>query len=161
MIRVDVHTDSELPPVETTRLQEAIAVVLQRHGVQQASISLAIIGDDEMHALNRQHLQHDYPTDVLSFVYASEPSLEGEIIVSLDTAAREAQRYQWQTADELLLYVVHGMLHLVGYDDHDASDLERMRAEETATLLHFDLKPHYDAPGPAVAARDVVERGSE
>ena len=83
MIRIDTHIDDDLPAVDTARLRDAIHWVLRRHRVTQAEISLAVIGDLQMHALNLQHLQHDYPTDVLSFVYAEGETLEGEVIVSV------------------------------------------------------------------------------
>ena len=66
--------------------------------MNRAEISIAIVDDQRMHALNRQYLQHDYPTDVLSFVLECDEaakSLDGEIIASADYAAREAPRYGW------------------------------------------------------------------
>jgi probable rRNA maturation factor len=71
--------------------------------------------------------------------------LEGEVIASTDTAANAAARVGWPAEDELLLYVVHGMLHLVGHDDHDSASLAVMRAAERQCLAHFGLEPPYDA----------------
>lgn len=130
------------------RLKAAVRSVLTTAGVQLAEVSIAIVSDERMHALNRQYLQHDYPTDVLSFVLDSNPheqSLDGEIIVSADYAAREAIRYGWTTADELLLYVIHGCLHLVGHDDTTPSAKLAMRAAEAACLRQFGLDHRFDS----------------
>ena len=149
--------------------------VLADRDIVSGEISLAIINDDQMQLLNARYLDHDWPTDVLSFVHESdEQHLDGEIIVSADTARRESRRYGWQPADELLLYVVHGALHLIGYDDHNPDDLADMRAAERRHLANFGLTPRYDGDandrepftaGPAestdseIAAAEVEERG--
>jgi probable rRNA maturation factor len=128
------------------RLRRAVRQVLTAAGIKTAEISIAIVSDEQMHALNRRYLQHDYPTDVLSFVleYDEETqSLEGEIIVSADYAAREAARYGWTAADELLLYVIHGSLHLTGHDDTTPAAKQTMRAAETKHLAAFGLRHRY------------------
>ena len=92
--------------------------VLSAAGLKEAEVSLAIVDDRTIQQLNRQYLDHDEPTDVLSFLLEREVGrLEGEIVVSRDTAASSAPAYGWTPADELLLYVIHGALHLVGFDD--------------------------------------------
>src|SRR5436190_17927360 len=93
------------------RLKKAVYLVLEGAGLLSAEISIAIVGDRRMHELNRQYLQHDYPTDVLSFVLdhdAEAKSLDGQIIASSEYAASEAPEYGWTADDELLLYVIHG-----------------------------------------------------
>jgi probable rRNA maturation factor len=100
-----------------------------------------------MQELNRQYLEHDYPTDVLSFVLAEDAaakSLDGEIIVSADYAAREADRYDWTAGDELLLYVIHGALHLVGHDDATPMGKQAMREAETKYLRQFGLTHRFE-----------------
>ena len=98
-----------------------------------------------MHALNRKYLDHDYPTDVLSFVLEEDGGrLDGEIIASSDYATREAEIYKWTAEDEILLYVIHGSLHLVGYDDLDPASKQKMREAERYYLAPFGLTPRYD-----------------
>jgi probable rRNA maturation factor len=135
--------DEQSHTFDHARLKKAVRLVLKDAGIERAEISIAIVDDARMHALNRQYLQHDYPTDVLSFVLERDEAaklLDGEIIASADYAAREASRYGWTTDDELLLYVIHGCLHLVGHDDHAPEDQAAMRAEESKYLAHFGLK---------------------
>jgi probable rRNA maturation factor len=119
------------------RLETAVRMILQDAGIREAEISIAVVDDGQMQALNRQYLDHDYPTDVLSFVleHESERSrLEGQIIVSWQYAAREAPQYGWPADDELLLYVIHGCLHLIGHDDTTEQAQGEMRLAEAKYL---------------------------
>jgi len=114
---------------------ETIRCVLRDHQVAHGEVSLAIIDDAAMQTLNRTHLQHDYATDVLSFLLDRDhDTLEGEVIVSAETASQAADEYGWSSSDELLLYVIHGTLHLVGYDDRSAADRRSMRDREAHYL---------------------------
>ena len=133
-LQVDVtnETDAE---VDGDRLEAAVRAALAGIGSRQASISVAVVDDEAMHELNRRFLQHDYPTDVLSFTLEDDPArLEGEIIVSRDTAQRMAVEAGWPAKDELLLYVVHGALHLAGRRDKSLADEAAMRSAEAAVL---------------------------
>jgi probable rRNA maturation factor len=114
-------------------IRRAVRIVLAAQDIAEAEISVAVVSDDEIHRVNREHLAHDFPTDVISFLYESDESprrIEGEIVVSADTAAREAPRHGWEARSELLLYVVHGLLHLSGFDDLSPAVKRVMRREE-------------------------------
>ncbi|MBI1848872.1 MAG: rRNA maturation RNase YbeY [Planctomycetes bacterium] len=103
-------------------------------------LSLALVGDAEMRRLNRTFHGVDGPTDVLAFpqrgtlVPAAE-ALDGEIVVSLGTARREARTRGVPTAWEASLYAIHGFLHLCGYDDHRIADA-RVMAQRTVHILN-------------------------
>jgi probable rRNA maturation factor len=128
--------------IDEARLVDGIREVLQAAGITSCEISLTVVDNAQMHELNRRHLQHDYPTDVLSFLLERKGNrLEGEIIASADYAAEEAQRYGWPMEDELLLYAVHGALHLVGYDDTTPEAAAKMRRQEHEILDSFGLIP--------------------
>jgi probable rRNA maturation factor len=124
------------------RLSEAARLIMADFNVRAGSVSLAIVDDTTIHELNRRYLDHDYPTDVLSFVYQQQSNhLDGEVIASAETAARVAAQYGGSLSDELLLYVIHGTLHLVGLDDQNEKDLATMRQYESKYLRHFGLDP--------------------
>jgi probable rRNA maturation factor len=130
--------------VDLDRLRAAVESILSDAGIRIAEISLALVDDPTLHRLNREFLKHDYPTDVLSFVLErGEDSLEGEVVVSTDFAARSAAEYGWPPADEVLLYVIHGTLHLVGYDDLKPELEAEMRDRERHYLEQFGLAPRY------------------
>jgi probable rRNA maturation factor len=121
--------------VDEPRLLAAARRVLEDSPFTSAAISLAVVDDPTIHAVNRRHLDHDYPTDVLSFVLTDHDGhLEGEVIISAETAAAAAAEFGWPAADEQLLYVIHGMLHLVGHRDKSPGDVQQMRAAEQRHL---------------------------
>ena len=104
-------------------------------------LSVAVVGDERMQEVNRSCLGHDYPTDVLSFPMATEPVLMGEVLISADTARREAARRGHSAYHELLLYAVHGVMHLLDYDDHGTAERRRMRRAERAALSALGVPP--------------------
>lgn len=130
--------------MESERLVAAVRQVLAEEGLERAEISIAVVNDATIHRLNVQYLQHDYPTDVLSFILEQQPGyVDGELIVSADTAATESTRYGWLPADELLLYVIHGTLHLAGYLDGTDEERKKMRGREDYYLAQHGLQPHH------------------
>jgi probable rRNA maturation factor len=133
--------------VDVERLEAAVRTALLGTMFEEGMISVAIVDDPTIHELNRQYLQHDYPTDVLSFTLESDPPrLVGEIIASVDTAAELAVEAGWSAAEELVLYIVHGMLHLAGYEDKTPDAGAKMRAAELAVLRRLGITP---SPGDA------------
>lgn len=139
--RVEIADRQTRLAIDPARLRQAVTEVLTGEGFKSAHISLAIVDDVEMHALNNKFLAHDEPTDVLSFVLEeSDGRVEGEIIASTDTAARQGARVGMETADELLLYLVHGTLHLCGYDDTTDETEEVMRERERHYLAKLGIK---------------------
>lgn len=146
-LMVEIADEQEHQQYDHNRLKQAVTQVLQDAGIRSGEISVAIVDDARIHELNRRYLKHDYPTDVLSFVLDRDEragTLEGEVIVSGDYAGREAVQYEWSADDELLLYVIHGALHLVGHDDQTPEGLATMRAAEAKYLAQFGLKHRFD-----------------
>jgi probable rRNA maturation factor len=144
-IEIEIANEQALVQVDQARLAEAARRVISGEGIESATVSLAVVDDPRIHALNKQYLIHDSPTDVLSFVLEqSESHLEGEVIVSAETATVACGRFGWSAADELLLYVIHGCLHLAGYDDQTEIDLAAMREREKHYLATFGLAARYD-----------------
>ncbi len=124
---------------DAVRLPEAEIRRALRTGLEMeardAELSVALVGDEEIAELNRRFLARDGVTDVLAFSYeSSEDALNGEIVVNAELAVRVAASKPHGPEDELLLYIVHGLLHLLGYDDHDPDDTHRMRAREQDIL---------------------------
>jgi probable rRNA maturation factor len=148
-------------------VQRAVEAALCHHGVVSAAISLAIVNDRTIARLNEQHLNHHGPTDVLTFnlgesfpapasrhlrpdphvsteADAASPEhpgvhVDGEIVVSWETAQREAGYRNHPIEAELALYAVHGVLHLLGYDDHDEERARQMHTIEDDLLSSLGL----------------------
>ncbi len=144
-IMIEITLESGGDKIDADLLRGAVRHVLETESIESAQIGLAIVDDATIHDLNRRFLGHDYPTDVITFPMPGDNGqLEGEIAVSIDTARRQAARLDCPLGDELLLYVVHGALHLVGYDDTTDEVRQRMREKEREVLAHFDRIPYYD-----------------
>jgi len=138
--------------VDERQLLEAARCVLQDAAMTSAAISLAVVDDPTIHDLNQRYLGHDWPTDVLSFVLDERGGhLEGEVVLSADTAAAAAAEIGWPPAAEQLLYVVHGMLHLIGYNDKTLAETRRMRDAEAGYLRRFG----FEHPARPAAAREL------
>ncbi|REK10901.1 MAG: rRNA maturation RNase YbeY [Planctomycetota bacterium] len=149
MLTIELCDRQQALAFDAARLKSAVASVLGDAGYDEGAISIAIVDDDEIHELNRRYLSHDYATDVLSFVLEQEAGrIEGEIIASADTAARCAGEFGWAAEDELLLYVVHGALHLAGHDDADDTPRAAMREAERRYLAGFGVAPPADEAAP-------------
>jgi len=146
MFNIEISNRQNLLAIDIKRLRGAVAAVLEEEGFENAAIDIAVVDDPTIHDLNRRFLNHDEPTDVLSFPMGDSEGLEGDVIVSAETALRSAGRYDWPAADELLLYVIHGTLHLVGYDDIDDVSRAEMRSREKHYLAALGLHPKYDQP---------------
>lgn len=111
------------PPVDPERIEAAVRHVLRAEGVEAAEISVALVSDAEIAALNRQYLSHQGPTDVISFHLhdRGEPPL-GDVYVGVEQAARQAAGFGASVAEEVLRLAVHGTLHVLGYDHPEGED---------------------------------------
>ncbi len=110
--------------------------MLRSESVRSARIEIAVVDDRRIARLNRIYLRHNGPTDVLAFDLSGpgDAGLAGQVIVSAETARRQAKRFGHPIAGELALYVVHGLLHLLGYDDHRPRQRRRMHARQAELL---------------------------
>jgi probable rRNA maturation factor len=119
---------------------EAAAIkLLANAGREQAEISVVLVDDARIRDLNRDWRGQDRATDVLSWPQEQEPTpgapdVLGDVVISYDTAVRQANTRQWSVEEELALLLVHGILHLLGYEDETDSGAETMRQRETELL---------------------------
>ena len=140
MLRVSVANPYEYV-LEFSQLKDAARAVLEGEGVTACKVTLAFVDNAHIHRLNKQFLGHDEPTDVLTFPY-SEPTakkLEGEVVIGYEVAVEYAADRGHGVELELVLYVVHGCLHLCGYTDTDAAGAQEMRVKERAYLTKLNL----------------------
>lgn len=145
MLNIEVANQQTKLSVDEARLRRAVRSILQDESFTHAQVSVAVVEDATIRRLNRQFLNRDQATDVLSFVLERSPGrLEGEVIVSAETAFWTAPRFGWSAEDELLLYLIHGTLHLAGYLDATPRQRAQMRQRERAHLAHFGLQPRYE-----------------
>lgn len=132
-----------------THLENAVRQTLATHAITRSQVNITLVDDEEMAELNERHLNHTGPTDVLTFDLSenSKQLIEGEIVVSVDTAARESADRKHSLSEELTLYVIHGTLHLLGYDDSTTRQAARMHRMEDEILTQLGLRPVYSGGG--------------
>lgn len=139
---IDIANQQDLATVDEDGIRGLCARVLRQHGVD-AGLSIGYVDDAAIRQLNAQYLGRDEPTDVLAFPLDDpgdpEGPLLGEIVVSAETAVREAAARGLPVNAEIALYTVHGLLHLLGYDDHDPEAATRMRQAERQALEEAGL----------------------
>jgi probable rRNA maturation factor len=133
MSRVTITNRARVERVDGRRLKPIVRLILSEAGFV-GNLSLVLLDDPEMHDLNLRFLEHDYPTDVLAFPFdEAMDGLGGEVIVSGETALREAQARERPFMSELLLYISHGILHLTGMEDHTRAG--RLRMDRAAARI--------------------------
>jgi probable rRNA maturation factor len=149
---------TEAGPIAEGPLVEAIQATLRRHNTPAAQLSVALVDDSRIAELNREHLDHEGPTDVLAFdlrdrigegrsdgIGPGGDGLEGELVISVDVAAREASRRGHGVDAEVALYAVHGTLHLLGYDDQQDEEAARMHELEDDILSSLGMGRVFEA----------------
>ena len=157
---IDISNSQRALAVDLAELRRVLEHALRLEQIRGAVLSVSIVDNATIHRLNREHLQHDYPTDVISFqldfardddapddapaeLRAVGAIIEGEIIASAEMAAEMAATGQWSPIDELTLYVIHGLLHICGYDDLSPEEKTIKRSRERAILNALGLHPVY------------------
>jgi probable rRNA maturation factor len=192
---IDISNRQSALAFDENRVQAAILRALAIEQVASAVLSISVVDNSAIHKINRDHLQHDYPTDVISFQLdfvsaddlqcddevenenededfvdedsseddnvvdddsanvadcevltegrAAGAAIEGEIIASAEMAVSMATDGEWSAEAELILYIVHGLLHICGYDDLTPEEKRIMRARERAILSELGLTAIY------------------
>ena len=141
-ILVDVADRQRLLRIDAAWLGRVVRRALAREGVERAEICILLVNDRRMAGLHERWLGLPGPTDVITFDLAAGepgPGLRGDIAVSTETARRVARELGWQTRYEVAYCVVHGLLHLAGYDDGRPADRRAMRARERTLMAAAGL----------------------
>ena len=146
--RIEVAWDvSQAPPQELgeERIADAARAALAHGGRGGAGLAIVFVDEPTLTRMHAEHLDDPSPTDVITFALGDEDQGPiGELYVSLDRAREVARRRGYPLERELLLYVVHGALHLCGFDDHAVAERERMRAAERSVMSGLGFAPDSD-----------------
>ena len=129
--------------VDLEKVRTVCERILDDCGIQHGRINVVLVDGDTIRQYNRDFLQHDYPTDTISFPIEdrrSEGHLEGEVLVCTEIAKDRAKEFGWTAEEELLLYVVHGMLHLTGFDDATLEQRTIMQEKEREYLSTLGIQ---------------------
>lgn len=144
---VEVVIETNIPGPESvsslvTAIRRTVDAVAGVRRLTRGRIGVLVTDDETIREINARHLNHDYPTDVISFTYSrSNDAVEGELVVSLCMAQSEAPDAGWDWRSELLLYVIHGTLHICGLEDSDEQQRREMRAAEQEVMGQLGMVP--------------------
>jgi rRNA maturation RNase YbeY len=116
-----------------------IAATAAAEGRRRGDVAVIFCGDDYLLAMNRQHLGHDYHTDIITFDYGEDGVISGDLFIGVGTVRRNAEAYGVPFSEELHRVIIHGVLHLCGYRDKTPAEARRMRAKEDFYLKELSL----------------------
>ncbi len=127
-------------PIRLPQIKRIVKAILKEKNISRGEFSLVFVTDQRIKFLNKKFLHRNYSTDVLAFERRWENKkreIRGDVVISIDAARKNARRFKTSLAYEIVLYVVHGILHLSGFDDHKPTDIKKMRREEQKLMNHL------------------------
>ena len=133
------YADESAEPPDRATLRRWVRRALER----DARMTIRIIGTDEARTLNREYRGRDYATNVLTFDYGGDPVLEGDIALCAPVVAEEARQQRKAVGAHWAHLVVHGVLHVQGYDHDNDADAARMEARETQIVTELGYPDPY------------------
>ena len=126
--------ETQLPAVRQEAVREWVRTVARSYGKKVGDISYIFCSDEKILAVNREFLQHDYYTDIITFDYTSGEKIAGDLFISLDTVRTNAEKFDQPYNEELHRTIIHGILHLCGINDKGPGEREIMEANENKAL---------------------------
>lgn len=124
----------EMPGLDYAILEEWIKEISRRHGYIVGALTYIFCDDDKILEVNRQYLNHDYFTDIITFDYTRGQFIRGDMFISLDTVKTNAELVGATYDEELKRVIIHGLLHLCGINDKGPGEREVMEAHENEAL---------------------------
>ncbi len=126
--------------INKTRIHSIISALKKEYKLTISFLSISFINSNELKQINRDYLKHDYETDIITFNYSKKlKDIDGEILISLDEANYNAKKYNVSLGKELSRLVIHGVLHLLNYDDKDGKSKKIMNQEENKLINKFNF----------------------
>lgn len=131
--------DTDFKLRHKTRIKEWLRLVAESEVFTLGNISVIFCSDNYILDINQKYLQHDYFTDIITFDYSEGGRISGDLFISVDSVRENSVEYGTEFEDELHRVIVHGILHLIGYDDHTEDEIKIMRSKEDYYLSLFEL----------------------
>ena len=124
----------KFPKIKRRETTAWIKKVAASYGRKVGEIGYLFCDDEKILEVNREYLQHDYYTDIITFDYDEDDIISGDLVISLDTVRTNAEQFGKEYDDELHRVIIHGILHLCGINDKGPGEREIMEAEENKAL---------------------------
>ena len=125
---------AKMPDIKKRETTEWIKSVAATYGKRLGEIAYIFCSDEKILEVNRQYLQHDYYTDIITFDYTSGNKISGDLFISLDTVKTNAEKFETPYNEELHRTIIHGILHLCGINDKGPGEREIMEENENKAL---------------------------
>lgn len=139
---VSFFTEGEgvlMPEIKKTEVRNWIKQVALLHHMRVGEISYIFCNDEKILEVNKQYLQHDYYTDIITFDYTEGDKISGDLFISLDTVRSNAEQFGQPYNTELHRVIIHGILHLCGINDKGPGEREVMEANENQALKLINI----------------------
>jgi len=133
MISIE-YFSNEIAGLPFDSITETLPVLVSLESRELGDITLIFCTDEELLAINKEHLDHDYYTDIITFNYNNDSIISGDLFISVDRIKDNATQLGVSMEEELHRVCYHGVLHLVGYNDKTDQEIEVMRAKENFYL---------------------------
>ena len=124
----------KMPAIRRRDTSAWVKAVAASYGKKVGEIAYIFVDDEEILRVNREYLQHDYYTDIITFDYTEGDTISGDLFISLDTVRTNAEQFDKPYDEELHRVIIHGILHLVGINDKGPGEREIMEAAENNAL---------------------------
>ena len=131
--------NAQMPAINKTNIRAWVKQVAQNHGKRVGEVSYIFCDDEKILEVNRQYLQHDYYTDIITFDYTEGDKISGDLFISLDTVRTNAEQFEQPYDRELHRVIIHGILHLCGINDKGPGEREVMEQHENQALSLLKL----------------------
>jgi probable rRNA maturation factor len=133
-VHIAFDIETEIPGIDLERLKQLIRHICRRFEVSEASIEIQIVGDEGIMKIHEQFLGSSATTDVISFDLSDDHGQCFQLVVNVDMARRKSEELDHSAEAELALYITHGMLHNLGFDDAEPVQAKKMHETEDALL---------------------------
>ena len=124
----------KMPAIRRRDTSAWVKAVAASYGKKVGEIAYIFVDDEEILRVNREYLQHDYYTDIITFDYTEGDTISGDLFISLDTVRTNAEQFDKPYEEELHRVIIHGILHLCGINDKGPGERELMEAAEDKAL---------------------------
>ncbi len=120
------------------KIKHWIKQIVENHGCKLGEVSYIFCSDERILEVNQQYLSHDFYTDIITFDYVEKDKISGDIFISVDRVKENAKDFNVTFQQELLRVIIHGVLHLLGFEDHSAEEQQLMRQKENEAIALWD-----------------------
>ena len=134
---VSFNFDNSFNLKDRHKIKRWIKQVVENAGFRLGSVSYIFCSDEKILEVNKQYLNHDFYTDIITFDYVEKDTINGDIFISTDRVKENASQFNVPFEEELHRVIIHGILHLLGQEDHTPKEEKQMRKKENEALLLF------------------------